>query len=193
MFHARIRYLVPIFVLLAASSLLAITLTSRSGEGSPPPGRRILLTGPQEAGRNGASIDGLRRAGFTVVDRPETAQQLLAEDDVVAVITTREAFSSVPTAAWSALYQSGVLVGGIDVSLHELQPITSGRKAGSGRLEFNPARPIFSLLVQHEGCYFSSFSDWADNYDVAAMVKAKLEWLCSLPSGIDCGPVMTPE
>jgi hypothetical protein len=80
----------------------------------------------------------------------------------------------VPQGVWQELYDRGVVIGALDVSLHELQPLAvPGAQAGSARLKYTPERPVFSIMFQ-SGCISWAMSDWLDVWDVADIVDWRL-------------------
>jgi hypothetical protein len=134
--------------------------TSASGE-------RILLLSPDDVTRAVVSdaVAKFEAAGFTAIYDAQTALQLADSPRLVAFFVTRTTFASVPSAVWRSLYLRNVIVGGLDVSLHDLQPLAMpGTQAGSSRVKFNPDRPIFSFLYSLGGCGRGAMSDWLDNW-----------------------------
>ncbi len=148
----------------------------------------ILLTSASEDYLSG-SIDELIAAGFTATSSLAQAEQLIGPN-TRAFIVTRGAFASVPADLWQRLYDSGIVVGGLDVSLHELQPLARpGRVAGWGRLRYTPTRPIFSLMYR-SGCTGSGgFSDWMKNWNIAAVVQQKERYAAPVPTSQNCPEV----
>ena len=79
-----------------------------------------------------------------------------------------------PEATWASLYWRHVIVGALNVSLHELQPLAQGTAPGPGRLQYTPQRAIFSILYTSNGCGTGATSDWLNAYDVAGIAGMRV-------------------
>jgi hypothetical protein len=159
--------LAPIVALVALSGTYFLGGgRASSTKASSATGQRILLVSSDESDPLIArSIADLASAGFTVLADPRQALQAASAQDVVAFFVTRDAFATVPGATWRTLYQRSVIVGGLNVSLAELQPlILPGTTAGSGRVKYTADRAIFSLMYSLGGCGRGAMSDWLDNW-----------------------------
>jgi hypothetical protein len=140
-------------------------------------GERVLLISEADANNPivAGAISSLEGVGFTVLSDAQDALARAASPRVVAFFVTRGAFPNVPASTWQALYARRAIIGGLDVSLHELQPLVRpGMEAGSARLKYNPDRPIFSFLYSLGGCGRAAMSDWLDNWpELGALVQER--------------------
>jgi hypothetical protein len=147
-------------------------------------GTRVLLVSPADEANSALapSINELRASGFNVTSDVQQALFLTSQPEIAAFIVTRQAFPSVPASAWADLYDKGVLIGGLDVSLHELWPLADpGRKVGEARLRYTPLRPIFSILYA-KGCREGAMPDWLDAYNISAVINLRLAELSTTQS-----------
>jgi hypothetical protein len=146
----------------AVAGAFATSWWQREGaQSSSVNGARILLVGPNEefSPAVASSVQQLRAGGFTVID---------------AFLVTRAAFADVPPTFWADLYSRHVIVGGLDVSLYELQPLArSGSTAGTARLQYTPTRPIFSFMYSAGGCARGAMSDWLDNWNLSGIIQQR--------------------
>ena len=115
------------------------------------------------------TIDGFRAWGYYVTARTDAALRASRNEDLTVFMATRRAFDAVPESTWSEMYGRHVVVGGLNVSLHELQPLADGTSAGTSRVRFTPERAIFSMLYTSRGCGTGATSDWLREYNVAGI------------------------
>jgi hypothetical protein len=120
------------------------------------------------------SIAAFEGAGYLVTNNSKLATHAAAGENTTIFLTTRRAFAEVPVTTWATLYQRSAIVGGINVSLHELQPLADpGSRAGDARLPFTPERAIFSLLFSAGDCGRGAMSDWLDNWNVPGIIQVR--------------------
>jgi hypothetical protein len=183
----RVRRLWPrrrqIWLIAAACAIavvagaFATSLWQREGaQSSSVNGARILLVSPNEdfSPAVASSVQQLRAGGFTVIDDPTKASFAASAPGTVAFLVTRAAFADVPPTLWADLYSRHVIVGGLDVSLHELQPLARpGSTAGTARLQYTPTRPIFSFMYSAGGCARGAMSDWLENWNLSAIIQQR--------------------
>jgi hypothetical protein len=75
---------------------------------------------------------------------------------------------------WAALYGRDVIVGGLNISLHELQPRAQpGSTGGTARVRYTPERAILTLMYWSNKCGSGATSDWLRAYDVAGMADGR--------------------
>jgi len=147
-----------------------------AARGSSVSGPRILLISKSDSSTPllEETIGRLERSGFTVTDDVQTALSLSASPEAIAFLVTREKFGAVPTSLWASLYSRHVIVGGLDVSLHELQPLAlPGSVAGQARLRYTPNRAIFSFVYSTGDCGRGAMSDWLDNWNLSGLLQQR--------------------
>ncbi len=164
---------------MVAVAWLVLGLAHGGGSVSAALGPKVLLVAEGEDDDPWVrdAVHDLVAGGFDVTSDPEVAIRAVEAPGTEAFVATRAAFASVPRETWSRVYGNGGVVGGLDVSLKELQPLATGTEAGSARLAYTPGRPIFSLLRGYEGCV-SAMSDWLDNWPVADLVDGFVSGRC---------------
>jgi hypothetical protein len=117
------------------------------------------------------TITGFAAAGYYVTDRPDAALRAARSANLSVFMATRRTLHSVPETAWSELYGRDVVIGGINVSLLELNPVV----AGSGRLRYTPDRAIFSFAYWSSDCGNGATSDWLDNWNLPGIISMRVE------------------
>jgi hypothetical protein len=131
------------------------------------PGERIILVAEADTRQPilSRTISEFEAIGFTVHRDVNSALAVSESPTLVAFFVTRATYNDIPSSTWQSLYARHVIVGGLDISLHELQPLAlPGSRVGSGRLRHNPERPIFSFLYSLGACGRGAMSDWLDNW-----------------------------
>lgn len=140
---------------------------------------RLLLVTPDEAQgeRLGPAIERFEAAGFEVTHDVARVEALVQAGGVSAMFVTHETFDDLPVQTWRDLYLDHAIVGGLDVSLHQLGPLANpSRPVGASWLHYTPERPIFSLLYQSSDCATGIMSDWLHNWpELDQMVVLRLE------------------
>lgn len=188
-FLARFFLLGVGFVLISAgiatAAFMRLSFSRQAGAEQALTGVKILLIGDQDRldPRLTLAIANLRNSGFIVTSDSTSALSLANNQRIDAFFVTRGRLAEVPSTVWASLYSRGVLIGGIDVSLHELRPLVMpGQLAGSGWLKYTPSRPIFSLIYGR-GCRQGAMSDWLDNWDdtIVQIVELRLQEIATAP------------
>ena len=117
--------------------------------------------------------------GFVVHTGP---RQPDADRDLTAFLVSRSRFEMVPADTWRDLYAKHVVIGGLDVSLHEIQHLARpGHLAGDARLAFTPGEPIFSLLYSARDGGRGATSSWLNAFDVACLAESTVAEVTGRP------------
>jgi hypothetical protein len=151
-------------------------------------GEKILLVGETEQsdGRFGSTIERLEDAGFQVTT-DDAVIQSLSDRNVAAFLVTRSQYGKVPAEAWQRLYSTHVLVGGLDVSVPELDKTIFDRQAGSSWLPYTPERPVFAFMYLAKDCSLGVMSDWLDNWDnLAQVMESRMAQIANSVGDQDC-------
>jgi len=180
----RHQALAAAVVVIATLVVLGSALVSTAGGTQATAGTKtILIQASDRLGPLGAAIERLEASGFSATSDTSTALQAASRADSAALLVTRATFKDVPAETWAELYERGVIVGGLDVSLHELQPLARpGTKAGWGRLAYTPERPIFSFMFSLGGCGFGAMSDWIREWDLGGLIQWRAAEVAASPA-----------
>jgi hypothetical protein len=175
----RLALTVVLIGLVVALGLIVVEPRTRSHARPVVTGSKILLVSQadQSSARLASAIDNLSKAGFTVTETadPTSAFAPVPNGQVAVFFVTRGAFGQVSPSTWASLYAQHTVIGGLDVSLHELQPLAiPGSVAGQGRLRYTSSRAIFSLMYNAPNCASGAMSDWLDDWDVGKIAQQRM-------------------
>lgn len=126
----------------------------------------VLVSTQDETDLMGVRMN-FERAGFTSVQTQSEVQAAIG-DATRAVVVTPRGLALIADVA-PELLSRGVLLGGLNVSLHEILPLADPQaEVRDGWLRSSGEREIFSLVYRTR-CAESRFSDWLDNWDPVAL------------------------
>jgi len=161
--------------LVMAAGLFVIAGLVFIGESRDPDKVLLLTTADRTDPQLRDTIAEFAAWGYYVTERADAALRASRDEDLIVFVATWRAFDVVPESSWREMYGRHVVVGGLDVSLHELQPLTHGTAAGTSRVRYTPERAIFSMLYTSSGCGTGATSDWLREYNVAGIAAWRAE------------------